>query len=121
MIGYHRLVMFAVRKVALKVLPVVVVVWATLAMVGGAFHLVNKSEAATQDAAVKAGLGLCAVSVALLMSTRGLRRTIALPVLIRKLLPRKLAPVRTRVYPKARLRPTSLDPPVLQLLQVSRT
>lgn len=105
---------------ALKVLPLLVVAWAALAMVGGAFHLVNKSEAATQDAAVEAGLGLCAVSVALLMSTR-VRRKIALPVLIRKLLPRKLAPVRTAVCPKARFRPTSSDPPILQLLQVSRT
>lgn len=112
--------MFMVRKVALKVLPFLVVAWATLAIVGGAAHLVNKSEAVTQDAAVKAGLGLCAVSVALLMSTRG-RRKIALPVLIRKLLPKKLAPVRTAVYPKAFFRPTSSDPPVLQLLQVSRT
>ena len=106
---------------ALKVLPLLVVAWATLAMVGGAFHLVNKSEAATQDVAAKAGLGLCAVSVAILMSTRGLRRKIPLPVLIRKLLPRKLAPARTAVYPKARFRPTSSDPPLLQLLQVSRT
>ncbi len=112
--------MLAVRKVALKVLPLLVVAWATLAIVGGAAHLVKKSEAATQDAAVEAGLGLCAVSVALLMSTR-VRRKIALPVLIRKLLPRKLAPVRTAVYPKAFFRPTSSDPPILQLLQVSRT
>ena len=113
--------MLAVRKVALKVLPLLVVAWATLAIVGGAYHLVSKSEAATQDAAVKVGLGLCAVSVALLMSTRGLRRKIPLPVLIRKLLPRMLAPARTAVYPKARFRPTSSDPPLLQLLQVSRT
>lgn len=120
MIGYHKLVMLAVRKVALKVLPLLVVAWATLAIVGGAFYLVNKSEAATQGAAVKAGLGLCAVSVALLMSTK-VRRKISLPVLIRRLLPRKLAPVCTAVYPKARFRPTSSDPPLLQLLQVSRT
>lgn len=112
--------MLAVRKVALKVLPLLVVAWATLAIVGGAFHLVNKSEAANQDATVKLGLGLCAVGVALLMSTR-VHRKISLPVLIRKLLPRKLAPVRTAVYPKARFRPTSSDPPELQLLQVSRT
>jgi len=112
--------MLAVRKVALKVLPLLVVAWATLAIVGGAAHLVKKSEAASQDAAVEAGLGLCAVSVALLMSTR-VRRKISLPVLIRKLLPRKLAPIRTAVYPKARFRPTSSDPPILQLLQVSRT
>lgn len=112
--------MLAVRTVALKVLPLLVVVWATLAMVGGAFHLVNKSEAAAQDAAVKAGLGLCAVSVALLMSER-VRRKIPLPVLIRKLLPRKLAPVSTATYPKVHFRPASSDPPTLQFLQVSRT
>lgn len=108
------------RKVALEVLPFLVVAWATLVIVGGAAHLVNKSEAATQDAAVKVGLGLCAVSVALLMSIR-MRRKIVLPVLIRKLLPGKLAPVRIAVCPKARFRPTSSDPPILQLLQVSRT
>lgn len=105
---------------ALKVLPLLVVAWATLAIVGGAAHLVKKSEAASQDAAVEAGLGLCAVSVALLMSTR-VRRKIALPVLTRELLPRKLAPVRTAVHPKAFFRPISSDPPILQLLQVSRT
>ena len=110
--------MFAVRKVALKVLPLLVVLWATLAVVGGAFHLVNKSETAAQDAAVKAGLGLCAVSVALLMSTR---RKMVLPVLIGKFFPRSLAPLRSTVYPKARLRPPSSGPPILQLLQVSRT
>jgi hypothetical protein len=113
--------MLAVRKVALKVLPLLVIAWATLAIVGGAFHLVNKSEIVTQDEAVKAGLGLCTVSVALLMSTRVLRRKIMLPVLIRKLLPRKLAPVRTAVYPKAFFRLISSDPPTVQLLQVSRT
>ena len=110
--------MLAMRKVALKVLPLLVVAWATLVIVGGAARLAN--ESAAQDAAVKAGLGLCAVSVALLMSTR-VRRKVSLPVLIRKLLPRKLAPVRTAIYPKARFRPTSSDPPILQLLQVSRT
>lgn len=112
--------MFAVRKAALKVLPLLVVLWATLAIVGGAVHLVNKSEAATQDAAVKAGLGLCALSVALLMSTRA-RRKIVLPVLIRKLLPKSLAPLRTTVYLKVRLKPPSSGPPKLRLLQVSRT
>ncbi len=62
--------MFAVRKAALNVLPLLVVLWATLAIVGGAVHLVNESEAATQGAAMKTGLGLCAVSVALLMRRR---------------------------------------------------
>lgn len=114
------MVMLTVRTVALKVLPLLVVAWAILAIVGGAAHLVNKSEAATQDAAVEAGLGLCAVSVALLMSAR-VRSKISLPVLARKLLPGKLAPVRTAVFTKARFRPTSSDPPALQLLQVSRT
>ncbi|MCA1728158.1 MAG: hypothetical protein LC751_01710 [Actinobacteria bacterium] len=108
------------RKAALKVLPLLVVLWTTLVIVGGAVRMANESEATTQDATVKTGLGLCAVSVALLMST-GARRKILLPVLHRKLLPKSLAPLRTAVYPKARLKPPSSDPPTLQLLQVSRT
>jgi hypothetical protein len=47
---------------ARRVLPSVVVVWASLAMIGGAVHLAK--EAAAQDSATKAGLGLCAVTLA---------------------------------------------------------
>jgi hypothetical protein len=109
--------MFAVRKAALKILPLLVVLWATLAIVGGAVHLVNKSEAA-QDAAVKTGLGLCAVSVALLMSTKV--RRVRVPELAKKLLPRRLAPLRAS-YPRFTHRAPRIRPPTLQLLQVSRT
>lgn len=110
--------MFGVQKVALKILPLVMVLWATLAIVGSAVHLVNESEAATQGAAMKTGLGLCAVSVALLMSTKV--RRIRVPELARKLLPRRLTPLRAS-YPKVTHRAPRIRPPTLQLLQVSRT
>lgn len=67
--------MYTIRKVALKVLPLLVVVWATLAVVGGAFHLANKR---------KLGLSLRSVSSGSSQALVG-------------------------------------EPPILQLLQVSRT
>lgn len=110
--------MFAGRKAAFKVLPLLVVLWANLAIVGGAVHLANESEAATPDAAMKSGLGLCAVSVALLMSTKV--RRVRVPELARKLLPRRPAPLRAS-YPRVTHRAPRIRPPTLQLLQVSRT
>jgi hypothetical protein len=109
--------MLVMRKVALKILPLLVVLWSTLAIVGGAVHLVNESKTA-KDTTVKTGLGLCAVTVALLMST-GARR-ITVPKRSRKFLRGSLPPL-CASHPVAHLRPPSVGPPILQLLQVSRT
>lgn len=111
--------MLMVRKTALKVLPLLVVLWATVAIMGGAFHLVNETKAA-QDAAVKTGLGLCAVSVALLMST-SIRRKVTIPGPIKTLLRRNPPSPCTTMRPEVRDKPPSVGPQILHLLQVSRT
>lgn len=111
--------MLEMRKVALRVLPLLVVVWATIVMAGGAVYLVNKADDGLYDSTAKAGLGLCAVSVAILTRS-GVRRA------NRRLWARVPVPVPTLVRPSQPLRaqrkkPPPTGPPSLQLLQVSRT
>lgn len=107
--------MLAMRKVALKILPLLVVLWATLAILGGSAELANK--AADGGSAAKAGIGLCAVTVALLLSS-GVKRA-SLPLLTRMPLldaPRRQFS-RTPAYPK----PPPPGIPILKLLRVLRT
>lgn len=103
---------------ARRILPVVVVLWASLAMIGGAVHLANEAEAATQDAAAKAGLGLCALSFAFLV-TKAARQALP-PVPVGALMPEPVPVLRASV-PRAHLTPPSVGPPLLLLLRVSRT
>lgn len=69
--------MFSFRKVARELLPLVVLAWATLAILGGAFKAVEHSGVADKDPAAMAGMGLCAITVALLfrMGVKSLRGT----------------------------------------------
>ncbi|QIN82441.1 hypothetical protein GBA63_07105 [Rubrobacter tropicus] len=103
---------------ARRILPTVVVLWASLAMIGGAVHLVNESEAATQDTAAKAGLGLCAVSFAFL-ARKAARQ--ALPSVPTGALMPEPAPVIRASVPYAHFAPPVAGPPLLVLLRVSRT
>jgi hypothetical protein len=66
------------RNIAFGLLPVVVVVWATVAVLGGAIHLAKSADPPDAGAAAKAGLGLCAVSVAV-VAGRAVRRAAVPP------------------------------------------
>ena len=89
-----------------------------MAIVGGAVHLANEAEAATQDTAAKAGLGLCAVSFAFLV--RKATRQVLPPVPVNALMPEP-APVLRASVPHAHFTPPPAGPPLLLLLRVSRT
>lgn len=65
--------MFSFRKVARELLPLVVLVWATLAILGGALTAVEHGVADDKDPVTMTGMGLCAITVALLLRT-GVKR-----------------------------------------------
>lgn len=111
--------MFMVRKVAREVLPLVVLIWATLVVLGGAYKAVEGSGTATveQDPAIAAGLGLCTIIVAaLLRAGAGRPQSAARPESRTVATPRVLRAVR----PVAYARPLSTAPS-LELLQILRT
>ncbi len=107
------------RNIAFGLLPVVVVVWVTVAVLGGAIHLAKSADPPDAGAAAKAGLGLCAISVAI-FAGKAARR--AAPPLLARLrrVPVIRRPQATRPH-VAFLRPPATGPPILLLLQVSRT
>lgn len=114
--------MLAFRRTAIELLPLLVLVWATLAVLGGAAHQVVESAGlgdGVGDSAAKAGLGLCVISVALV---------------VRWAVGRKLSPPPTTRFSQELSRPAPLPPlatPTLEwpptgrtrllLLRVSRT
>lgn len=57
------------RKVARAVLPLVVLAWATLVVLGGPLKAVDHGVATGEDPAAMTGIGLCAIVVALLLRT----------------------------------------------------
>jgi len=101
---------------ARRVLPVVVVVWASLAMIGGAVHLAK--EAAPQDSAAKAGLGLCAVILAFFV--RKARSGLVPPIPTGRPAPEPLPSPRS-IAPSVLRLPPSTGPHLPLLLRVSRT
>lgn len=103
---------------ARKILPVVVVLWASLAMIGGAVHLAKEAEAAAQDAAVKAGIGLCAVSFAFF--AKKVRSPVLPKISVGMLMPWP-APVFRASAPLEHLLPPPAGPPLSLLFRVSRT
>ena len=112
--------MLAMRKVMLKALPLLVVLWAAFIIFGGALRLVEKAEP-TEDSAVKTVIGFCAAFVALAASAYVVRAfRAALGFFVKRTL--------TRIsYPRTALVPVAygLPPPsrlsILHLLQVLRT
>ncbi len=112
--------MLRLRNIAFRLLPLLVVVWATVAVMGGALYLARHADPPDAGDAAKAGLGLCAVSVAI-FAGKGIRRVVA-PLLTD-------GPRRGLVVPRPPSRPTheplfgplATGPPIFRLLRVSRT
>jgi hypothetical protein len=108
------------RTIAFRLLPVLVVLWATVAVLGGAVYLAKHAGPPDAGGPAKAGLGLCAVSVALLAG-RAARRVV-IPSLASEVLPAFAARPPSRLVPGVLLLgPPATGPPIFVLLQVSRT
>ena len=117
---YHEGVVLTLRNIAIRLLPVLVVVWATVAVLGGAIYLANHAGPPDGGTAAKAGLGLCAVSVAI-FAGRGIRR-MAVPPLVAGLRPMLVAPSpRSGVVHGVLSGPPATGPPIFRLLRISRT
>ncbi len=111
--------LFLLRDIALRLLPALVVVWATAAVLGGAVYTAKHAEPPSGDAAAKAGLGLCAVSVAML--ARRAVRKLSLPPLLSRLAPLVVLPSPQELPLRVSAAgPPAKGPPILLLTQVSR-
>ena len=107
------------RKVALKALPLLVVLWAAFIIFGGALRLVEKAEP-TEGSAVETVAGFCAAFVALAASAYVVLVARGLGFFVRRTLGKISNPCSAPV-PKAYGLPPPPGPPVLHLLQVLRT
>ena len=106
------------RNIALRLLPVLVVVWAAVAVLGGAIYLANHAGPPDGETAAKGGLGLCAVSVAVIVG-RAVRR-VTIPPLVAGLLPAFAARPPIVLARSALSGPPATGPPVFVLLQIFR-
>jgi hypothetical protein len=70
--------MCSFRKVARELLPLVVLVWATLAILSGALNAVEHGVADDKAPAAMTVMELCAITVALLLGT-GAKRLLGAP------------------------------------------
>lgn len=112
--------MLRLSEIAFRLVPVLVVLWAAVALVGGAAYLAKHADPLDESTAAKAGLGLCAISVAL-FAGKAVRRVAALRVVAGLL--SRLATLRPQGRPVHRTlsRPPATGPPVFLLLLVFRT
>lgn len=111
--------MFVMRKMALKALPLLVVLWAAFVIFGGAMRLVEKAEP-IEGSTVKTVAGFCAAFVALAASAYVVRVARGLGFFVRRTLVRISYPLTAPVL-AAYGRPPPPGPPILHLLQVLRT
>lgn len=107
------------RETSLKLLPVLVVAWATLIMLGGALYLARHAGPPDTGQAVKAGLGLCAISVAVLAGK--VVRRVAPPAHTYGLLASSSARPPDGEVSCFLSGPPATGPPIFRLLRVSRT
>ena len=109
--------MISARIIARELLPYVVILWATFALLGGALETTQQSDAEGGYAVVGTGMGICAVTLACVAQS-------AMPR-IRSLLRRafSLSYLRAAFYgplqPELYRRPL-LTPPSLERLQILR-
>ncbi|MDP8948805.1 MAG: hypothetical protein M3N00_00965 [Actinomycetota bacterium] len=111
--------MLAMRKVALKALPLLVVLWAAFIVFGGALRLVEKAEPA-EDSTIKTVTGFCTAFVALAASAYVVRAARRLDFFVKRTLARISYPC-TAPVPAPYGRPPPPGPSILHLLQVLRT
>ena len=111
--------MLRLRDIALRLLPLLVVLWATVAVLGGAVYLAKHAGPPDAGDAATAGLGLCAVSVAVLAGKAVRRATI--PSLAVEIRPAFAARPPGWPIHGALAGPPATGPPIFLLLQVSRT
>ncbi len=111
--------MLAMRKLALKALPVLVVLWAAFIIFGGALRLVEKAEPA-EGSVVETVAGFCAAFAALAASAYVVRVARGLGFFVRRV-PERISYPRSAPVPEGYGRPPPHGPPVLHLLQVLRT
>ena len=107
------------RKVMLRALPLLVVLWAAFIIFGGALRLVEKAEP-TEDSMTKTVIGFCSAFVALAASACVVRAARALGFFVKRTLTRISYPCSAPV-PAAYGLPPPPGPPILHLLQVVRT
>lgn len=111
--------MISMRSIARELLPLVVLAWATFAILGGAIEIGKHGSAADEGSVATAGLGLCALTLAIVLTDglRNFRRPLKL-ITNPAWEPRLLS--RTAPCPVARAKP---PPAALSLahLQVLRT
>jgi hypothetical protein len=112
--------MFAMRKAALKALPLVVVLWAAFVILGGAVRLVEKTEP-PEDSLTKTVVGFCAAFVALAAGAYGVRAAARGPGFFIKSTLAKISSPWTVPAPAAYGQPPPPGPPLLHLLQILRT
>lgn len=115
--------MTSARDIARELLPYVVMIWATLALLGGALESTQTAAGnESHHAAIESGIGLCAITVACIV--RGAAKHVrSLPRLVFTLFkPAHLRLVTrgTSASPSAYHRPPPL-PPSLERLQILRT
>ncbi len=109
--------MLVTRKIARELLPLVVVAWATFAILGGAGE---HGSAADEGSAKTAGLGFCAVTLAILLSD-GLRKIRRRPERLTvnpAWRPRLVSRMASRTAARAQPPPAALS---IEHLQVLRT
>ncbi len=111
--------MLAMRKVALKALPLLVVLWAAFIVFGGALRLAEKAGP-TEDSTVETVAGFCAAFLALAASACVVRVARGLGFLVKRTTEKISYPSRAPV-PEAYGLPPPPGPPILHLLQVLRT
>lgn len=110
--------MFSIRTIAREALPLVVIVWASLAILVSALENAQQGTTPGQDHhAAAAGMGICTVTVALVLRT-GLRKIPPRPNTDTK--PVWRPGDSHKVCPVAYQRPP-LGAPLLQVLQIMRT
>lgn len=102
------------RNIALKVLPLLVLVWMSFAVLGGAVYTVKHGTSG--DSLAKTGMGLCAASMAILFSA-GYRK-IRPPARYKRYLPLNVGLSFSRVPPRSVSAPFVI--PLAPLIQVFR-
>lgn len=108
------------RNIAFGLLPLLVVIWVTVAVLGGAIYLAKHADPPDAGGVAEAGLGLCAVSVAI-FAGKAVRRLAPPPFVA------GLRPVFLARNPQSRPAygplsgPPATGPPIFRLLRVSRT